>query len=64
MSLAIIYVGCSYTKDIMPEAYFNRGLCLFFSEKKNEAMRDLSKAGELGLYSAYSVMKKLNANKK
>ena len=49
---------------LMPEAYFNRGLCLFFSEKKNEAMRDLSKAGELGLYSAYSVMKKLNANKK
>lgn len=47
----------------MQEAYFNRGLCYVFSDKRKEGMNDLSKAGELGLYSAYSVMKKLNKEK-
>jgi tetratricopeptide (TPR) repeat protein len=49
---------------LMPEAYFNRGLCYIFSDRRPEGMNDLSKAGELGLYSAYSVMKKFNSEKK
>lgn len=47
----------------MQEAYFNRGLCYIFSGKRKEGLNDLSKAGELGLYSAYSVMNKFNKEK-
>ena len=35
----------------------NLGLSLVFSGQKEEGLRYLSKAGELGLYDAYSVMK-------
>ncbi|MCQ2336257.1 MAG: tetratricopeptide repeat protein [Paludibacteraceae bacterium] len=56
---AIIY----YTKAIeqysgMAEAYYNRALIYISQGKKEEARKDLSKAGELGLYGAYNVMKR------
>ena len=41
----------------MPEAYYNRGLAYLHSGKRAEGVADLSKAGELGIYSAYSVIK-------
>ncbi|MBE6303421.1 MAG: tetratricopeptide repeat protein [Bacteroidales bacterium] len=40
------------------EAYFNRGLTLVFQGKTMEGIADLSKAGELGLYSAYNIIKR------
>ena len=42
----------------LAEAYFNRGLARLQSKKTSEGIADLSKAGELGLYQAYSVIKK------
>ena len=39
-----------------PEAYYNRGL-LYVQKKDTKAFNDFSKAGELGLYSAYSLIK-------
>ncbi|MCD8289244.1 MAG: tetratricopeptide repeat protein [Prevotella sp.] len=43
----------------LAEAYYNRGL-LYYSQGDNaSATRDLGKAGELGLYDAYSVMKRM-----
>lgn len=51
----------NYATDKMPdlaEAYFNRGLTLIYLNKKKEACIDLGKAGELGLYNAYSVIRK------
>ncbi len=43
----------------LAEAYYNRGL-LYYSQGDNaSAARDLGKAGELGLYDAYSVMKRM-----
>jgi tetratricopeptide (TPR) repeat protein len=42
----------------LAEAYFNRGLARILSNHKAEGIKDLSKAGELGLYDAYSVIKK------
>ena len=53
-----------YTKaiEINPEfahAYFNRGLMLFFIGKTNEGLADLSKAGELGIYQSYNIIKRL-----
>lgn len=48
----------------MAEAYFNRGLCLLYTEQTAEGISDLSKAGEQGLYSAYSIIKKYQKNGK
>ena len=42
----------------LAEAYYNRGLVYLILKKQTEGLSDLSKAGELGLYSAYSLIKK------
>ena len=42
----------------LAETYYNRGLVYIRLKKTDEAISDLSKAGELGLYQAYSVIKK------
>ena len=42
----------------LAEAYFNRGLVRIYSGNKPEGLEDLSKAGELGLFNAYSLIKK------
>jgi tetratricopeptide (TPR) repeat protein len=52
-----------YTRSIqqdanLAEAYYNRGLALLASHRDAEGIADLSKAGELGLYSAYSIIKR------
>lgn len=57
-----------FTKVIEQEtqlsyAYYNRGLAYLASGKAQQAKTDFSKAGELGLYNAYSLMKK-KGNKK
>lgn len=41
----------------LAEAYFNRGMVYFYKGDKVAGNADLSKAGELGLYSAYSIIK-------
>lgn len=43
----------------LAEAYYNRALTYIIANKKNEGIADMSKAGELGLYDAYSVIKKI-----
>ena len=40
------------------EAWYNRGIARIQSGHKTEGIGDLSKAGELGLYTAYSIIKK------
>jgi tetratricopeptide (TPR) repeat protein len=52
-----------YTRAIgidgrLAEAYFNRGLCRVRLQCVADAIADFSKAGELGLYTAYAMMKK------
>ena len=42
----------------MAEAYYNRGLSKLKLKKNKEAIVDLGKAGEGGLYKAYRVIKK------
>lgn len=44
-------------KDIA-EAYFNRGLLYIYTGQKAMANVDLSKAGELGIVSAYNIIKR------
>lgn len=40
------------------EAYYNRGLTRLFLGQNEEGIADLSKAGELGLYGAYNLIKR------
>ncbi len=53
----------NYTKAIelehnFAEAYFNRGLCYVLIGENAKGISDLSKAGELGIYVAYNVIKR------
>ena len=41
----------------LAEAYYNRGLARLALHQQQQAIADLSKAGELGLYAAYSIIK-------
>jgi tetratricopeptide (TPR) repeat protein len=41
----------------LAEAFYNRGLVRFALKEQQEGTADLSKAGELGLYQAYSIIK-------
>ena len=52
------YTQAISLEEHLAEAYFNRGLARIFAKKTEEGISDLSKAGELGLYQAYSVIKK------
>ncbi len=42
----------------LAEAYYNRGLTYIFLGENDRGVSDLSKAGELGLYSAYNLIKR------
>ena len=42
----------------LAEAYYNRGLTYIFLGEHARGIADLSKAGELGLYSAYNLIKR------
>jgi tetratricopeptide (TPR) repeat protein len=47
------------TLDVhLAEAYYNRGVVRVEAGRTDEGVADLSKAGELGLYDAYSLIKK------
>ena len=47
----------------LAEAYYNRGLARVHNGLVSEGVADLSKAGELGLYEAYSVIKRVSSKK-
>lgn len=59
----------SFTKALeldnrFPAAYFSRGIAYLLSGQKDKAMSDLSQAGELGMYSAYSLIKRYSKEEK
>lgn len=41
----------------LPEAYFNRGIVYLLQDEREKAISDFSRAGELGLYKAYNLLK-------
>lgn len=47
----------------LAEAYYNRGIVYYRMGKHDAARQDLSKAGELGLYDAYALSKKMIVKK-
>ncbi|MBO4268228.1 MAG: tetratricopeptide repeat protein [Bacteroidaceae bacterium] len=44
----------------LAEAWYNRGIVEVFLGRMDEAFRDLGKAGELGIYSAYNIIKRFS----
>lgn len=46
-----------------PDAYYNRGLSFLLMGQTEKGLADLSQAGELGLYPAYSLIKKFTSGK-
>jgi len=47
--------------DRFPEAYYNRGVAHLLAKHKEDGLSDLSRAGELGLYSAYNLIKRYSS---
>ena len=47
----------------LAEAYYNRGLAKVYSKNTEEGLVDLGRAGEKGLYTAYSLIKHFRKNK-
>ncbi len=58
------YTRALDTDPKFPNAYYNRGVAWLLSGKTEEGLRDLSQAGEYGLYSAYNLIKRYSADKK
>jgi tetratricopeptide (TPR) repeat protein len=59
----------AYTQAIrldshLPEAYYNRGITSVLHGDKEKGLLDLSKAGELGMYKAYSLMRQYGGEAK
>ena len=52
------YTAALQQESSLAEAYYNRGICHIKLNHQAEGINDLSKAGELGLYTAYSLIKK------
>ena len=52
------YTRCLELNANVAEAYYNRGLARVKAGQQEEGVADLGKAGELGLYSAYGMIKK------
>lgn len=50
--------------DRFAEAYFNRGLARIYTGNSEAGLADLSKAGELGLFHAYSLIKRFKMSGK
>lgn len=52
------YTTAIHKEPELAEAYFNRGLTYIYLGENAKGNKDLSKAGELGLYKAYNVLKR------
>ena len=57
-SAVLDYTAAIAINDRFAEAYYNRGIARIYIGKVQEGIADLSKAGELGMYQAYNVIKR------
>lgn len=57
-SAIVDYTAAIDLNDRFAEAYFNRGLARLYIGNVEEGVSDLSKAGELGIFQAYNVIKR------
>lgn len=62
---AITLFGKALEQDgRFPDAYYSRGVAHILAGHTEQGLTDLSQAGELGLYTAYSLIKRYSAGKK
>ena len=47
-------------RPLFAEAYFNRGILKLLKKEKEAAKYDFSKAGELGINTAYTINRDIN----
>ncbi len=52
------YTQAIHINENFAEAYYNRALAYLFIDNKTNGIADLSKAGELGMYQAYNLIKR------
>ena len=57
-SAIVDYTNAIAVNDRFAEAYFNRGLAKLYIGNVEQGVADLSKAGELGIFQAYNVIKR------
>ena len=57
-SAIVDYTTAISLNDRFAQAYYNRGLAKIYTGNTEGGVADLSKAGELGMYQAYSVIKR------
>lgn len=57
-SAVLDYTEALKLDDKFAEAYFNRGLARIYLGNVEEGIADLSKAGELGIFAAYNLIKR------
>lgn len=57
-SAIVDYTTAINLDNAFAEAYYNRGLARIYTGNVDEGVADLSRAGELGLFNAYSVIKR------
>ena len=57
LSAAVDYTNIISLDSLDATAYFNRGICYASLELKVSACDDFKRAGELGLFEAYQVIK-------
>ena len=57
-SAVVDYTAAIELDDKFAEAYYNRGLARIYLGNVQGGVADLSKAGELGIYAAYNVIKR------
>ena len=57
-SAIVDYTTAIEFDNAFAEAYYNRGLARIYTGNVDEGVADLSRAGELGLFNAYSVIKR------
>ncbi len=57
-SAVVDYTSAIEIDDKLAEAYYNRGLAKIYLGNTDDGINDLSKAGELGIYTAYNVIKR------
>jgi tetratricopeptide (TPR) repeat protein len=59
-SAVVDYTKAIELDDKLAEAYYNRGLAKIYLGQTLDGIADLGKAGELGIYSAYNVIKRFS----
>lgn len=60
-ALADFEMALELTDNKLADAWFNRGITLIFLGRIDEGLENLSRAGEMGIFQSYNIMKRFQA---